>query len=64
MADLDEEYITKMEDVAGTTDHLGRPRKVLDRDKIRRLHDQGLGVRAIASKIGVSHMTVHRIVCG
>jgi DNA invertase Pin-like site-specific DNA recombinase len=41
---------------------LGRPRKVLDRNKVRKLHRQGLGVRAIAAQLGVSHMTVHRIV--
>jgi DNA invertase Pin-like site-specific DNA recombinase len=47
---------------AGKTDHLGRPRKVVDRDKARKLHSQGLGVRAIAGQLGVSHMTVQRIV--
>lgn len=48
---------------AGKTDHLGRPRKVIDRDKVRKLHAQGLGVRAIADQLGgVSHMTVQRIV--
>jgi DNA invertase Pin-like site-specific DNA recombinase len=47
---------------AGKTDHLGRPRKVIDREKARKLHAQGLGVRAIADQLGVSHMTVQRIV--
>ena len=47
---------------AGKTDHLGRPRKIMDRDKVRQLHTQGLGVRAIAAQLGVSHMTVQRIV--
>jgi DNA invertase Pin-like site-specific DNA recombinase len=47
---------------AGTTDHLGRPPKARPHDKIRALHAQGLGVRAIAKKLGgISHMTVHRI---
>ena len=46
----------------GKTDHLGRPRRILPRDKIRQLHQQGLGVRAIANELGnVSHMTVHRV---
>jgi len=41
---------------------LGRPRKVLDREKVRQLHAKGLGVRAIAAQLGgVSHMSVHRI---
>jgi len=47
---------------AGKTDHLGRPRKVVDRDKARKLHPQSLGVRAIADQLGVSHITVQRIV--
>jgi DNA invertase Pin-like site-specific DNA recombinase len=41
---------------------LGRPCKILPRDKIRDLHNQGLGCRAIAKRLGgVSFMTVHRI---
>jgi DNA invertase Pin-like site-specific DNA recombinase len=39
---------------------LGRPRKVLDRVKVRKLHADGMGVRTIAAQLGVSHMTVHR----
>ena len=48
----------------GTTDHLGRPRKVLGAklEKARRLHGEGLSVRRIAAEIGVSAMTVQRIV--
>jgi DNA invertase Pin-like site-specific DNA recombinase len=47
----------------GNTDHLGRPRKVLDRDRVRQLHAKGLGTRAIAAQLGgMSHMTVQRIV--
>jgi DNA invertase Pin-like site-specific DNA recombinase len=44
------------------TDHLGRPRKVVDRDKVRRLHQDGVPLRAIAAELGVSAMTVQRIV--
>src|ERR1700733_1072785 len=46
----------------GKTDHLGRPRLVVDRDKATSLHDKGLSVRAIATQLGVSPMTVQRIV--
>jgi DNA invertase Pin-like site-specific DNA recombinase len=45
----------------GRTDHLGRPRKVVDRAKVRRLKEQGQTLRAIAGETGVSHMTVKRI---
>jgi DNA invertase Pin-like site-specific DNA recombinase len=41
---------------------LGRPCKIVPRDRVRELHKQGLGVRAIAKKLGgMSFMTVHRI---
>ena len=46
----------------GKTDHLGRPRKVLDRAKAKRLREQGVPLRAIAEQLGVSAMTVQRIV--
>ncbi len=46
----------------GRTGHLGRPRLVVDRDKARRLHREGWSVRRIAGEIGVSFMTVQRIV--
>ncbi len=46
----------------GKTDHLGRPRLVVDRDRARRLHDKGLSVRAIATELGISAMTVQRII--
>jgi DNA invertase Pin-like site-specific DNA recombinase len=46
----------------GHTDHLGRPRKVIDRDRARRLHREGWSVRKIADDLGVSAMTVQRIV--
>lgn len=45
----------------GKTDHLGRPRKFMDRDKVRQLRAAGRTVREIAAEIGASHMTVHRI---
>ncbi len=45
----------------GRTEHLGRPRRVLDRGKVHRMHAQGIPLRAIAAELGVSAMTVHRI---
>jgi DNA invertase Pin-like site-specific DNA recombinase len=47
---------------AGETDHLGRPRKVLDREKIRRLHAGGMSMRQIGKQLKISAMTVSRIV--
>jgi len=48
----------------GKTDHLGRKRKVLGAklETIRQLHKEGLSLRKIAAKVGVSPMTVQRIV--
>ena len=46
----------------GQTEHLGRPRLVLDRAKARRLRAEGWSVRKIAGELGVSAMTVQRIV--
>lgn len=46
----------------GAAETLGRPRLVVDRDKGRRLHQEGLSVRQIAKKLGVSSATAHRIV--
>ena len=46
----------------GKTDHLGRPKKILNRDKIRQLHAQGIGMRAIADQFQISAMSVSRIV--
>lgn len=46
----------------GRTEHLGRPRLVVDRDRAKRLHSQGASIRAIAAELGVSAMTVQRIV--
>jgi DNA invertase Pin-like site-specific DNA recombinase len=44
------------------TAHLGRPRLVVDRDRARRLRKEGWSVRKIADELGVSAMTVQRIV--
>jgi DNA invertase Pin-like site-specific DNA recombinase len=46
----------------GRTDHLGRPRRVVDCDKARRLHSEGWSIRKIAGELGVSPMTAQRIV--
>jgi DNA invertase Pin-like site-specific DNA recombinase len=46
----------------GQTEHLGRPRLVLNRAKARRLRAEGWSVRKIAGELGVSAMTVQRIV--
>jgi DNA invertase Pin-like site-specific DNA recombinase len=46
----------------GHTEHLGRPRLVVDRNEARRLHDQGFSVRKIAARMGLSVATAHRIV--
>jgi DNA invertase Pin-like site-specific DNA recombinase len=46
----------------GRTDHLGRKRLVLDRDKIRAMAKSGLSTREIALKLHVSHTSIHRIV--
>ena len=46
----------------GRTEHLGRPRLVLDRPKARKLHGQGWSVRKIAAELVVSAATAHRIV--
>jgi DNA invertase Pin-like site-specific DNA recombinase len=48
----------------GRTDHLGRKRLVVDRDKIRSLADGGMSTRKIAAKLSISHTSVHRIVQG
>jgi DNA invertase Pin-like site-specific DNA recombinase len=43
---------------------LGRPRRVVNREKIAELHDAGLSLRRIAAKLQVSSMTVQRILSG
>ena len=45
----------------GKTEHLGRPRMILDRAKAVRLREQGQSVRQIAAQLGISHTTVARI---
>lgn len=40
---------------------IGRPRVIVDRVKVRRLRDQNLSLRAIATQMNVSTMTVHKI---
>jgi DNA invertase Pin-like site-specific DNA recombinase len=46
----------------GRTEHPGRSRKIIDRAKARLLRQQGRSVRQIAAELGVSTMTVQRIV--
>jgi DNA invertase Pin-like site-specific DNA recombinase len=46
----------------GHTEHLGRPRKVVDRAKVRRMHEQGASLRAIAASMDISAATAMRIV--
>jgi DNA invertase Pin-like site-specific DNA recombinase len=46
----------------GKTEHLGRPRLVVDRSKARKLHTQGWSVHRIAAELGVSAATAHRII--
>lgn len=46
----------------GRTDHLGRKRLVVDREKIRAMAAAGMTVRAIAEKVGISHGSAHRII--
>ena len=41
---------------------LGRPRVIVDREKIRELHGQGNSVRVIAAQLGLTKSTVHSIV--
>ena len=46
----------------GRTEHLGRPRLVVDRGKARRMHSEGRSVREIAAELEVSPATAHRLV--
>jgi DNA invertase Pin-like site-specific DNA recombinase len=43
---------------------LGRPKVLLDRDKLRAMQKQGMSLRAIADVTGKSAMTVQRILKG
>jgi DNA invertase Pin-like site-specific DNA recombinase len=45
----------------GEADKLGRPRKMVDRSKARRLHEQGWSLRKIGSELGISATTAMRI---
>jgi DNA invertase Pin-like site-specific DNA recombinase len=46
----------------GRTEHLGRKRLVLDREKIRGWAAGGMSTRKIAEKLTVSHTSIHRII--
>jgi DNA invertase Pin-like site-specific DNA recombinase len=41
---------------------LGRPRKVFKRGEAKRLYNEGLSIRQIADKMGVSAMTIQRCI--
>jgi DNA-binding NarL/FixJ family response regulator len=43
------------------TDHLGRKRLVVDRRKILEMAAGGMSTRSIATKLNISHTSVHRI---
>lgn len=45
----------------GHTEHLGRPKKILRRDEVRRLHSEGMGMREIGRRFRISAMQVSRI---
>jgi DNA invertase Pin-like site-specific DNA recombinase len=45
----------------GRTDHVGRKRRIVDRDRIRFMSSSGMSVRQIAAKLAISHTSVHRI---
>jgi putative DNA-invertase from lambdoid prophage Rac len=40
---------------------LGRPRKILDRDKVRQLREEGKSMRDIGKQLNISAMTASRI---
>ena len=46
----------------GHTEHLGRPKLVVDRDAVRRMAADGMSLRAIAEEAGISPATAMRIV--
>jgi DNA invertase Pin-like site-specific DNA recombinase len=48
----------------GRVEHLGRPHKIFDREKARRLTSEGWSRAKIADALGVSAMTVQRAVAG
>ena len=45
----------------GRTDHLGRKRLVLDRNRIFSMAAGGMSTRTIAAKLKISHTSIHRI---
>lgn len=45
----------------GRTDHLGRPRRVLDRQALRRAHRDNAPISKLVQQFGVSRATVYRI---
>jgi DNA invertase Pin-like site-specific DNA recombinase len=46
----------------GLSNHLGRPRKVVDRARARQLKQQGWSLRQIGAELGISAATAQRIV--
>jgi len=46
----------------GKTEHLGRPRLVVDRDIAHRMRSEGRSVREIAAALEISAATAHRLV--
>ena len=59
---LSERTLAGLERARAQGKQLGRPCKIVPRDRIRELHAHGLGCGAIAKKVGgMSFMTVHRI---
>ena len=44
--------------------HVGRPRADISEPEVMQLHSDGMTLRTIASKVGISHMTVKRILSG
>jgi DNA invertase Pin-like site-specific DNA recombinase len=42
--------------------HLGRPRLVVNKARVRTMRDEGVSVRGIAAKLNISAASVHRIV--
>jgi DNA invertase Pin-like site-specific DNA recombinase len=54
-----------MDRVKASGKHVGRPSKITDRDRIRELAAQGMGVRKIAETLGdIAPVTVYRILKG
>ena len=43
---------------------LGRPRMIVDRERVRQLHGQGNSVRIIPAQLGLTKYIVHSIVAG